>query len=236
MSVKEGEIGSFNYARPFDGRSNGEGYGNWRDMLYAEPLAKSQGLVFDGKIPQVPELAEDGSNKAIVIARRKALAEYSRDAKRMVGHFTKLCSGEPALIAHKYIAECRAMEAPLYSVTTLLARWDARYANSESRATKLVTLKLFLSVRQQRQSLDEYCAEFDRLVLKLANFSNPETFSQPLMALLFLVGLHADYRTFVQTILAGGGDIELAAVMARARSPQEYFLTAPRSAPRTVWT
>ena len=221
MSVKEGEIGSFNYARPFDGRSNGEGYGNWRDLLYAESLAKSQDLVFDGKIPRVPELAEDGSNKAVVLARRKALAEHSRDAKRMVGQFTKLCSGEPALIAHKYIAECRAMEAPLYSVTALLARWDARYANSESRATKLVTLKLFLSVRQQRGSPDEYCAEFDRLVLKLASFSNAETFSQPLMALLFLVGLHADYRTFVQTILAGDGKITLEMMMSRARSFQE---------------
>ena len=124
MSVKD-EIGSYNYARPFDGSGNGKGYGNWRDMLYAESLAKSQDLAFDGKIPQVPQLAEDGSNKAIVIARRKALAEYSRDAKRMVGQFTKLCSGEPALIAHKYIAECRAMEAPLFSVTALLARWDA---------------------------------------------------------------------------------------------------------------
>ena len=113
------------------------------------------------------------------------------------------------------------MDVPVFSVKALLARWDARYANSESRATKLVTLKLFLSVRQQRKSPDEYCAEFDRLVLKLANFSNAETFSQPLMALLFLVGLHADYRTFVQTILAGDGEITLANIMPRARSFQE---------------
>ena len=119
--------------------------------------------MFDGKTPLVPELAEENSNKAIVKLREKALAEYSRDAKRMVGQFTKLCSGEPALIAHKYIAECRAMKDPEFSVVTLLARWDARYANNESRATKLVTLKLFLSVRQLRKSLNEYCAEFDRL-------------------------------------------------------------------------
>ena len=136
--------------RPFDGSGGGKGYDNWRDMLYAEPLAKCLDHVFDGKIPLVTELAEDNSSRVLVKLREKALAEYSRDAKRMVGQFTKLCSGEPALLAHKYIAECRAMEAPLYSVTTLLARWDARYANSESRATKLVTLKLFLSVRQQR--------------------------------------------------------------------------------------
>ena len=121
MSAKEDEMGSYNYATPFDGSSNGKGYENWRDMLYAESLAKSLDLVFDGKIPQVPELAEDGSNRTVVIARRKALAEYSKDAKRMVGQFTKLCSGEPALIAHKYIAECRAMEAPVFSVTALLA-------------------------------------------------------------------------------------------------------------------
>ena len=97
--------------------------------------------MFDGKIPLVPELAEDNSSRVLVKLREKALAEYSRDAKRMVGQFAKLCSGEPALIAHKYIAECRAMEAPEFSVVALLARWDARYANSESRATKLVTLK-----------------------------------------------------------------------------------------------
>ena len=81
-----------------------------------------------------------------------------------------------------------------------------------------MTLKLFLSVRQQRKSPDEYCAEFDRLVLKLASFASAETFSQPLMALLFLVGLHAEYRTFVQTILAGDGAIALAMMMSRARS------------------
>jgi len=76
-------------------------------------------------------------------------------------------------------------------------------------------------VRQQLMSLDEYCAEFDRLVLKLGSFSDAETFSQPLMALLFLVGLHADYRTFVQTILAGDGAITLEMMMSRARSFQE---------------
>ena len=86
---------------------------------------------------------------------------------------------------------------------------------------RTVSRELFLSVRQQRKSLDEYCAEFDRLVLKLASFSKAETFSQPLMALLFLVGLHADYRTFVQTILAGDGAITLAMMMSRARSFQE---------------
>ena len=121
MSSSDDPIGSYNYARPFDGSGNGKGYGNWRDMLYAESLAKSLDHVFDGKIPQVPNLAEDGSNKAVVMARRKALADYQSASSRMVGQFTKLCSGEPALIAHKYIAECRAMEAPVFSVVTLLA-------------------------------------------------------------------------------------------------------------------
>ena len=41
MSAKEEEMGSFNYARPFDGSGGGKGYDNWRDMLYAESLAKS---------------------------------------------------------------------------------------------------------------------------------------------------------------------------------------------------
>jgi hypothetical protein len=188
-------------------------------MLCAEPLAKSLDHVFDGKIPVVPE---PSAENAVEVRLKTRLKEaYLTDAKRMVGQFTKLCSGEPALIAHKYISECRAMDDPVFSVVTLLARWDARYANNESRATKLVTLKLFLSVRQQRKGLDEYCAEFDRLVPKLANFSNAEAFSQPLMALLFLVGLQADYRTFVQTILAGDGEITLANIMSRARSFQE---------------
>ena len=153
MSENSGSSGSYNYVRPFDGSAGGKGYENWRDMLYAESLAKCQDHVFEGKVPVCRELALGNSNATLHKMRKKALDEYRKYAKRMVGQFTKLCSGEPALIAHKYIAECRAMEEPDFSVVMLLARWDARYANNESRATKLVTLKLFLSVRQQRASL-----------------------------------------------------------------------------------
>ena len=148
--------GSYHFVRPFDGSGDGKGYDNWRGMLCAESLAKSLGHVFDGKMPVVP--VETADNQVEFRMKNGLKEAYLTDAKRMVGQFTKLCSSEPALIAHKYISECRAMEDPVFSVVTLLARWDARYANNESRATKLVTLKLFLSVRQQRKSPDEYCA------------------------------------------------------------------------------
>ena len=115
--------GSYHFVRPFDGSGDGKGCDNWRDMPCAESLAKSLDNVFDGKIPLVPELT--GDNAVLHKMRSRLLEEYKRDAKRVVGQFTKLCSGEPALIAHKYIAECRAMEAPVFSVVTLLARWDA---------------------------------------------------------------------------------------------------------------
>ena len=81
MSAKEGEMGSFNYARPFDGSGGGKGFEGWRDMLYAESLAKSLDHVFDGKIPTVPGLSEDGSNKAIVKMREKAGPIISRSAE-----------------------------------------------------------------------------------------------------------------------------------------------------------
>ena len=114
-------------------------------MLYAGSLARSLDHVFDGKMRVVPELTADNAvERKLKLGLKEA---YLTDAKRMAGQFTKLCSGEPALIAHKYISECRAMEDPVFSVVALLARWDARYANNESRATKLVALKLFLSVR-----------------------------------------------------------------------------------------
>ena len=113
--------GSYHFVRPFDGSGDGKGYDNWRDMLCAESLAKSLDHVFDGKTPLVPELAGDNSNAVLHKMRSRLLEEYKKDAKRMVGQFTKLCSGEPALIAHKYISECRAMEDPVFSVVTLRA-------------------------------------------------------------------------------------------------------------------
>ena len=188
--------GSYHFVRPFDGSSDGKGHDNWRDMRCAESLGRGLDHVFDGLIPAVPEPTGDSAVEVRLKTRLKEA--HLTDAKRMVGQFTKLCSGEPATIAHKYISECRAMDVPVYSVKALLDRWDYRYANRESRASKLVTLKLFLSVRQRSRGLAEYSAEFSRLVDKLANFASAENFSQPLMALLFIVGLHPGYKTFVQ--------------------------------------
>ena len=118
-------------------------------MLCAESLAKGLDHIFDGLIPVVPGPSE--SNQVEVRLKSALKVAYLTDAKKMAGQFTELCSGEPATIAHKYISECRAMDVPVFSVKALLARWDSRYANNDSRATKLVTLKLFLSVRQQRK-------------------------------------------------------------------------------------
>ena len=84
--------GSYHFVRPFDGSGDGKGYDNWRDMLCAESLAKSLDHVFDGKVPVVPELAGDNSNATLHKMRSRLLEEYKRDAKRMVGQFTKLCS------------------------------------------------------------------------------------------------------------------------------------------------
>ena len=112
--------GSYHFVRPFDGSSDGKGYDNWRGMLCAGPLAKSLDHVFDGKMPVVPVQTADITVEVRIKTRLKEA--YLTDARRMVGQFTKLCSGEPALIAHKYIAECRAMGAPEFSVVTLLAR------------------------------------------------------------------------------------------------------------------